>query len=113
MPPTDFEQLAKNAFNPIKNTLGIAAIYLPKAGGQVDIRGVFDDRSQEVDPDTEVPVSSNIYTLGVKLEDLPAIPVKGDKVIIKNITYQVINNLEDGVPDASTVLILHRVEGVQ
>lgn len=113
MPPIDFEQLAKKAFDEIKCTLGIDVIYLPKIGGELPIRGVFDDRAQEVDPDTEVRISSNVYTLGIKLADLPNFPEKGDKVRIKKIDYRVIDSLEDGVPDASTVLLLHRVEGVQ
>lgn len=110
--PIDFEALAKNAFDEIKCTLGIEALYRPKAGGQFSIRGVFDDRAQEVDPDTEIPVSSNVYSLGIKLADIsPFKPTKGDKVIIKNVSYRVIDSLEDGVPDASTVLILHKLEG--
>jgi hypothetical protein len=108
MPPIDFEDLAKSAFDEIKCTLGIAATYLPKAGGQYEIRGVFDDRAQEVDPDTEIPISSNIYTFGLKLADIPFVPKKGDKLVIKNISYLVINSLEDGVPDASTVLVMHK-----
>lgn len=113
MPPIDFEQLAKNAFDPIKDALGISATYFPKVGAPKDIRGVFDDRAQEVGVDGEVSISSNVYTFGLKLDDLDFAPLKGDKLVIKDITYQVIKALEDGVPDASTVLILHRVTGVQ
>lgn len=109
MPPIDFEAQAKRAFDSIKCSLGIDVLYLPKTGGQHEIRGVFDDRAQEVDPDTEVVISSNIYTLGVKLNDLPNAPKKGDKVIIKNIQYKVIDSKEDGVPDASVVLIMHKL----
>lgn len=108
MPPIDFETLAKTAFDKIKVNLGIDVNYRPKSGGSFQIRGVFDDRAQEVDPDTEIAVSSNIFTLGVKLDDLPRKPEKGDRATIKNVTYRVIDSLEDGVPDASTVLILHK-----
>ena len=111
MPPVDFEQLAKDAFDEIKCTLGIDVIYSPKVGGRFNIRGVFDDRAQEVDPDTEISVSSNVYTLGIKLDDIPFVPAKGDIAIIKNIQYKVIDSLEDGVPGASTVLVLHKVTG--
>jgi hypothetical protein len=109
MPPDDFEALAKGAFDSIKCTLGVAAIYRPKAGGVITLRGVFDNRAQEVDPDTERPVSSNVYTLGVKLDDLPNPPAKGDKITIREKLYKVIDALEDGVPDASVVLVLHEV----
>ena len=110
MPPRDFEDLAKCAFDSIKNALGVDLTYQPKIGGVFAIKGVFDDRAQEVDPDTEQPVSSNIFTLGIKLDDIPRPPVKGDKVVIKKQLYRVINALEDGVPDASVVLVLHRVD---
>lgn len=109
MPPIDFDVLAASAFDVIKCTLGIEGLYLPKAGGQIIIRGVFDDRIQEVDPDTDKVISSNIFTFGIKLADLPNKPVKGDKVILRNVAYQVIDSREDGVPDVSTVLIMHRV----
>lgn len=109
MPPRDFEALAKNAFDKIKCTLGLEVTYNPKLGGTHKIRGVFDDRMQEVDADAEVIISSNRFTLGIKLDDLPVEPDKGDIVIIKKIKYQVIDTLEDGVVGASTVLVLHKV----
>ena len=113
MPPNDFEEMVKDAFEEIKCAVGIEATYFPKVGAPVDIVGIFDDRAQEVDPDTEIRISSNVYTFGLKLEDLDSTPLKGDKIVIKDITYLVINALEDGVPDASTVLVLHRETGVQ
>lgn len=111
MPPIDFEKLANPAFDVIKNTVGTKATYLPKAGGLIEVRGPFDDRAQEVDPDTERVVSSNIYTFGLKLDDIPSPPVKGDRLIINTIEYIVINANEDGVPGVSTVLIMHRSKG--
>lgn len=104
----DFEALAKIAFEPLKVCLGIDIIYRPKAGGVFKFKGIFDDRAQEVDPDTEQVVSSNVYSLGIKLDDLPNPPKKGDKIEIKNIKYRVIDSQEDGAPGVSTVLILHR-----
>ena len=109
MPPVDFEQLTKNAFDSIKNTVGIEAIYKPKSGGFKAIRGIFDNIIQEVDPDTEIHISSNAFTFGVKLDDLPLAPANGDKVVVKNTEYRVIEIREDGVLDVSVVLILHKV----
>ena len=113
MPPIDFEQMTNEAFEEIKCAVGIEATYFPKVGAPKDIVGIFDDRAQEVDPDTEIRISSNVYTFGLKLSDLDFTPLKGDKIIIKDITYLVINALEDGVPDVSTVLVLHRETGAQ
>ena len=113
MPPIDFEEMASDAFEEIKCAVGIEATYFPKVGAPVDIVGIFDDRAQEVDPDTEIAISSNVYTLGIKLADLPNLPVKGDTVRIKNIDYRVIDSKEDGAPGVSAVLILQRVKGAQ
>ena len=109
MPPIDFEALAKTAFDKIKCGLGAEVLYRPKSGGAFTIRGVFDDSAQAVDPDTEQIVSSNLYTLGIKFDDLPKRPEKGDQVKFKGQLYRVIDSLEDGVPNVSTVLVLHKV----
>lgn len=109
MPP-DFEATANKAFRAIKRSvLRTQIIYNPKAGGSFTFNGIFDDRAQEVDPDTEQPVSSNVFTLGIQLSDLPQAPEKGDRVTIKTQTYRVVDFLKDGVPDVSTVLVLHKV----
>ncbi len=114
MPPRGFEDLAKGAFDVIKIALGTRkaeAMYRPKTGGSFPLQGVFDDRAQEVDPDTEQPIDSNIFTFGVKLDDITSgLPDKGDRIIIKNVLYKVIRALEDGVPGVSTVLVLHKDE---
>jgi len=111
MPPVEFDEIAGDAFDEIKEAFRTTFTYQPKAGGIYDnLVGIFDNRAQEVDPDTEQPVSSNVYTLGVKLEDLPFSPAKGDKTIIGSFSYRVIDVLEDGVEGVSVVLVLHRVK---
>lgn len=109
MPPVNFEDLAEKAFDAIQVSLSTDAVYIPKAGGLFNIRGPFDDRALQVDPDTQISVSSNVYTFGLQLSDLPVAPKKGDKLVIKAETYQVIESREDGVPGVSAVLILHKV----
>ena len=106
MPP--FENLAKGAFEAIKSALSTDVIYLPKIGGLFKIRGPFDDRAQAVDPDSEQVVSSNLFSLGIKLDDLPAPPKVGDTAKIKNVNYKVVDVQEDGAPDVSVVVILHK-----
>lgn len=110
MPPNDFASLANSAFDTIKNIVGNGeALYLPKSGGQFSVKGPFDDRAREVDPDTNQLISSNVFTFGLHLSDIPVSPSKGDKLIIDGTAYQVIKSEEDGVPGVSTVLILHKV----
>ena len=110
MPPIDFEKLAKGAFDAVKCSLSISATYFPKAGGQYPIRGPFDDRAQQVDPAVDKVISSNLFTFGLKLDDIPDLPKKGDKIVIKEVSYKVVESQEDGVPGVSTVLFLHKVE---
>lgn len=110
MPPINFNKLASRAFDNIKRSLSIDALYLPKSGGQFEIRGPFDNRVQQVDPDIETVVSSNLFSFGLKLEDIPQKPKKGDKLIVNNITYQVIDSQEDGIEGVSTFLLLHKVK---
>lgn len=111
MPPIDFKDLAKGVFDEVKHSLSTDAIYIPKSGGQFPVRGPFDDRVQEVDPETQVVISSNRFSFGLKLDDIPEPPEKGDTIIISDITYIVIEPREDGVPEASVALILHREGG--
>ncbi len=107
--PLDFDDLADDIHENVKCAFGEtqAVTYLPLAGGSTVITGVFNDRHNVVDPDTERVIASNIITLGVKLADLPAIPVKNDKVSITKTgkTYRVVNSEEDG--QGWTELFLH------
>ena len=104
----DFDKLASTAFDSIKNTLGVNAEYKPRSGGVFSIRGVFDNRGQEVDPDTEVVISSNVISFGVKLSDLPGKPIKGDVVTVSQKNYRVVDVQDDGIEGVSAVLILHK-----
>jgi len=106
-----FKTLAKGAFRAIRSALSNNpedAIYLPKIGGSHPIRGPFDDRTQDVDPDTQQQISSNVFSFGFLLDDLPVTPLEGDKIKIENVTYHVVDCIEDGVPGVSVVLILHK-----
>lgn len=104
-----FDTLADKAFKQIRNVLNTTVTWLPKAGGRFSFEGIFDDSTILVDPDTEVQVSSNVFTLGFRYADLPEEPVKGDRAIINNKEYKVVEVKEDGVEDVSGVLILHKV----
>ena len=110
MPPNNtFKDLADGVMDAVVNTFDTEAIYIPKLGGRFTIVGPFDDRVQEVDPDTEIPISSNVFTFGLQLKQIPNLPEKGDKLIIDRVNYKVIDSQEDGVPGVSVVLILHKV----
>lgn len=110
MPPVDFDKLAdKVIFHATENLGRGEIVYKPKKGGEYIIRGVFDDRAEQVDPDTEQVISTNIFTLGIRLADLPDAPAKGDRVGIGSDWFRVIDCREDGVPGVSAVLYMHKV----
>jgi len=81
--------------------------YYPKlATGSFRIEAIFDGPFEQVDPDTEVVVASNQFSLGIKINDLPFLPAKGDKVTIRNVQYSVVDFNEDG--QGGGELILHK-----
>ena len=80
--------------------------YPKKATGGFKIQAIFDGPFEQVDPDTEVLVASNQYTLGVKLADLPFPPCKGDRVSVRSVSYLVVDSQEDG--QGGSEMILHR-----
>ena len=60
------------------------------------LNGIFDEIFEQVDPDTEVTVATNLLTVGVHLSDLQFPPEKFDRIKIRGITYKVIDAQEDG-----------------
>ena len=108
--PVDFKHHADDILDCAKFAFGehdFPVIYKPIAGGSYNIVGIFENQYEQVDPDTERVVAANQLTLGVKLSDLPYAPQKGDKVIVRNVTYRVIDSQEDGI--AGAILFLHKV----
>lgn len=88
------------------NALGENAKYCHQAGGSVLIRAIFDLEAEQVDPNTEVIVSSNAPRLGVKLVDLLEAPREGDTVEVGTAIYRVVDSVEDGQGGAT--LWLHK-----
>lgn len=70
------------------------------------INGIFDELFEQVDPDTEVVVASNLITLGIRLKDLPFAPEKLDKVKLRGKTFFVVDSMEDG--QGGSELQLHK-----
>lgn len=103
-----FEELASGIHDVVKDTFGEEVAFTPLAGGaSTSLKGIFNTRYQVVDPNGEQVVSSNQPTLGVKLADLPAPPVKGDFLLIREKQYQIHDSQEDG--EGWLYLFLHEV----
>jgi hypothetical protein len=104
MANSGFGDLADCILQASLDSFGEEVVYLPKTGGQETKCGIFDNRFEQVDPDTEMVVASNQVTLGVKLSDFSNPIAKNDKFIIREITYRVIDVQEDGVAGARVFL---------
>lgn len=85
-----------------------AQVIYVRGGIQTPISdAVFDENYQSVDPDTGAPIISDNPMLGVMRSDLPGGAwEEGDTVIIKGVTYRVIEPQKDSEGHAK--LILHR-----
>lgn len=83
--------------------------YRPLSGGTFTIRGIFDETWKEVDPETEVILSSTQPNLGIKLNELGSIkPVTNDIVFVRDEEFRVTDVYEDGQGGAT--LFLHRTK---
>lgn len=83
--------------------------YRPLSGGTFTIRGIFDESWKEVDPETEVILSSTQPNLGIKLNELKDIkPRTGDSLTVRDNDFKVTDVVEDGQGGAT--LFLHRKE---
>lgn len=108
VPPDIFDDMACDIVDCAIDVLGITAQYRPKIGGPFQIGGIFDNQFEQVDPDTEIVITSNAPMFDVKTKDLRGGKAeKGDQIKIKTILYKVIDSQEDGL--AATKLILHKV----
>jgi hypothetical protein len=81
---------------------GREVTYLPESGGQAAVRAVF-QAVREAEGS-----SPGVYAvLFVRLEDLPALPVRGDEVEIGSIRYKVFDIEADA--EGAAVLRLRQV----
>ena len=109
MPPvTDFRVLVGECIlDNATCVFGENVQFLPIAGGSFTVRAIFDNQYEQVDPDTEVVVATNQPVLGVRLSDLPALPQKGDRFVVRGKYYKIVDAQEDGQGGAS--LLMHKV----
>lgn len=85
-------------------------IYIRNNGDQLSIQGIFDANFISVDPDTGATISSTTPVLAIIANDLPVSPDEGDKVVIRGVTYKVMETQPDS--EGMIKLILHRAASV-
>lgn len=93
------------------DTFGVGAsglvTYVSKEGPSFQVRGIFDNAFVSVDPNAQAAVQSVAPMLGIKLSDLPRAPRVGDKVIVRDVPYQ-IDHVEKDVHGGAS-LFLHKL----
>ena len=87
---------------------GEEVLYKPLKGGSYNLQAVFDRNFQQVDPDTEVIIASNVPAIGVNLNDMYEKPEQGDEVEIEDELFRVSDSQEDG--QGGSTLILQKVD---
>ena len=106
--PTDFRDRTSKLLNHAKREFGESAVYYPVEGGSYNIRGIFDNEYQAVDPDTETVISDTQPVFGVNLFDLNFEVKAKDKIKIRNVMYKIYDKRADGQGGAS--LLLHKCD---
>lgn len=102
LPP--FKAMVDSLLSHNINVFGERVYYKPLKGGSYYLQAVFDRNFEQVDPDTQVVIASNVPILGVNLNNMFGKPENGDEVKILDEFFRVVDSREDGQGGASLVL---------
>lgn len=109
-PQTPWEQMVDDAHAACEAVFGEGdeQVTITHYGGSAyTANGIFDAESIQVDPDTGVEVISNQPVMSFRLSLLQEHPDDGDTVVIRGVTYRVIEPMGDG--QGTVTVRLHRV----
>ena len=68
-----FKELVGGLLDVAIPTFGETIDYRPNAGGSFSIEAVFDRSFEQIDPDTEEVIASNVPMLGIKLANTSSV----------------------------------------
>ena len=91
-----FKELVGGLLDVAIPTFGESIDYRPKKGGSFTIDAVFDESFEQVDPNSEEIVASNVPVIGIKASNIPFPPEQGDEVRIDQRRFKVTDSQEDG-----------------
>ena len=80
-----------------------AATWTPAGGSATAIRGIFDRNSDVQDIGAMIEMDGVAAMLNVSPEDVPGV-ARGDVVVVRNVTYQIVGIEPDGT--GRTMLVL-------
>jgi hypothetical protein len=78
--------------------------YRPTKGGSFLIDAVFDEFFEQVDPNSEEIVASNVPMIGIKANAIPFPPEQEDEVRIGQRRFKVVDSQEDGQGGISVLM---------
>jgi hypothetical protein len=87
----------------VRGAFGEEVVYQPLGLDAVTIRAPHFEEWEEVQPDTGAPIVSQRPNVQVRLADLPAPPVEGDRWTCRGVTFAVEETRIDGTGAARLV----------
>lgn len=91
-----FSDLIDSALGTCMATLGESVTYTPQGSSPVTINGIYSDKVYEIAPGLGTQILTKKSLLEIKLSDLPVAPKAGDTVVLRTITYLVLESDPDG-----------------
>ena len=93
---SNWRQLTRSVMGICRNVLSESIEYTCSGLTQITINAIVDYESHQIDPNTGAVIISNQPMVGVKDLDLPKRPDVGDTCIVRGISYQIVERIEDG-----------------
>ena len=85
---------------------GETVLYRHITAGDFSIKGIFNSIFEVVEVADDTPIGSNVPTLGIRLQDIPAKLTPQDTVEFRGYSWMVVSSNEDG--EGFTQLVLHK-----
>ncbi|MFH1557424.1 MAG: hypothetical protein ABII76_21660 [Pseudomonadota bacterium] len=97
----DFSRLV---LGPAMRVFSRAVVFKPAAGGEHQVRGIFDRAYVQVPSDDGSVQESVAPRLGIRIDEWPVMPLQKDRIVIGTETFMVVFAEPDGQGGATVVL---------
>lgn len=88
------------------STFGEEAVYSGTGMSDTTLQVIFDNNFTAIDPQTGMEVMTTQPMIGIKLDDLPREPFRGDTISLNGISYKITEYHPDS--EGMAKLLLHR-----
>jgi hypothetical protein len=103
----EWRDKTRGVMDACKSAFGESIVYTPINGSPIELIAIIDEAFEAVDPNVDAIIISQQPMIGIKIDDLPSEPQKGDLVTMRGKDFKVIEAQTDG--QAGTKLLLHKV----